>query len=64
MALPCIRYNENHWIYMYYADLRMRSTYSPVGTEDGALDESTKKVVLEVPTQRETCCHTVWYDVG
>lgn len=51
---------QNHWVYFYY---------SPPGTEPKNIltryelngDElvlNSKKVILEVPTQREQCCHT------
>ncbi|MEJ0103985.1 MAG: PQQ-dependent sugar dehydrogenase [Bacteroidota bacterium] len=50
----------NKWIYLYY---------SPAGTEsknvlarfefsNNKLSIASKKIVLEVPTQREQCCHT------
>jgi cytochrome c len=53
-------FKENNWIYMYY---------SPAGTEpkniltryefkDDKLIEESKKVLLEIPVQREQCCHT------
>ncbi|MDI9356167.1 MAG: ThuA domain-containing protein [Chitinophagaceae bacterium] len=53
-------YEENHWIYLYY---------SPLGREEkniltryefwnDSLKIETKKVLLEVPVQREQCCHT------
>ncbi|RYE22436.1 MAG: c-type cytochrome, partial [Sphingobacteriales bacterium] len=51
---------QNHFIYMYY---------SPAGTtpidrlsrfvfENDTLDYKSEKVILEVGTQREICCHT------
>jgi cytochrome c len=54
------KYPENHWIYMYY---------SPAGTEsknmltrytfaDKKLDTTSMKVLLEIPVQRDQCCHT------
>jgi len=52
-------YATNHWIFMYYAD-----PVEPVHKlarwefKDNELIESSKKVVLEVKTQREECCHT------
>ncbi len=53
-------FEKNHWIYFYY---------SPAGTESKNIltryemkgDElvmASKKVLLEVPVQREQCCHT------
>ena len=50
---------ENHWIYMYYADpnetKHVLARWELIGDE---LKADSKKVVLEVPTQREECCHT------
>jgi cytochrome c len=52
-------YEKNHWIYMYYADpADAKHVLARWELKDDKLDESTKKVVIEIPTQRETCCHT------
>ncbi|MEA5428038.1 PQQ-dependent sugar dehydrogenase [Arcicella lustrica] len=52
-------FEKNHWIYMYYADpnktQHVLARWELKGEE---LVESSKKVILEVPTQREECCHT------
>ena len=52
-------YAQNNWIYMYYADpdtaKHVLARWELVGSK---LVEASKKVVLEVPTQREECCHT------
>ena len=52
-------YEKNNWIYMYYADptdtKHVLARWELKGNE---LVESSKKIVLEVPTQREECCHT------
>ena len=52
-------YEKNNWIYMYYADpdvpKHVLTRWELKGNE---LVESSKKVVLEVQTQREECCHT------
>lgn len=52
-------YATNNWIYMYYADptdsKHVLARWELKGNE---LIESSKKVVLEVPTQRQECCHT------
>lgn len=52
-------FKENNWIYMYYAD---PETAQHVLTrwefKDDYLVDESKKVLLEVPTQREECCHT------
>jgi cytochrome c len=60
-------YEKNHWIYMYYADpAEPKHVLVRWELHGDSLYESTKNVVLEVPTQRETCCHTgggmVWDD--
>lgn len=50
---------ENHWIYLYYstpeASKNILARFEMNGDE---LLIDTKKVLLEVPTQREQCCHT------
>ncbi|WP_428655721.1 PQQ-dependent sugar dehydrogenase [Runella sp.] len=52
-------YAKNNWIYMYYADptdkKHVLARWELKGDE---LVEASKKVVLEVTTQREECCHT------
>lgn len=53
------RFSENHWIYLYYADptdtKHVLARWELKGDE---LVASSKQVMLEVPTQREECCHT------
>jgi cytochrome c len=50
---------KNNWIYMYYADpndkKHVLARWELKGDE---FVEASKKMVLEVPTQREECCHT------
>ena len=52
-------YAKNNWIYMYYADPNEKkhvlARWELKGSE---LVETSKKIVIEVPTQREECCHT------
>ncbi len=52
-------FEKNHWIYMYYADTdvakHVLARWELKGEE---LVEASKKVILEVPTQRHECCHT------
>lgn len=52
-------YAKNNWIYMYYADSadakHVLARWELKGNE---LVASSKKIVMEVPTQREECCHT------
>ncbi len=52
-------FDKNHWIYMYYADPEEKKHVLARWELHGdSLYSSTKKIVLEVPTQREVCCHT------
>jgi cytochrome c len=50
---------SNHWIYLYYsapeASKNILTRYELRGDE---LVLSSKKILLEIPTQREECCHT------
>lgn len=53
-------YSQNNWIYLYYSPLgdqpvNVLARYELKGSE---LVESSKKILLEVGTQREQCCHT------
>ncbi|AUD07446.1 PKD domain-containing protein [Spirosoma pollinicola] len=53
-------FEKNHWIYLYYspageAPKNILTRYELRGDE---LVLSSKKVLLEVVTQREQCCHT------
>ncbi|EAZ81796.1 PQQ-dependent sugar dehydrogenase [Algoriphagus machipongonensis] len=52
-------FEQNHWVYLYYADpvdtKHVLARYELQGNE---LVESSKKILLEIPTQREECCHT------
>lgn len=52
-------YEKNHWIYIYYAPAgevakNTLERYTWLGNE---ILRDTKKTVLDVPTQREECCH-------
>jgi cytochrome c len=53
------KFNENHWVYLYYADpdkpMHVMARWELHGD---SLYPATKKIVLEIPTQREVCCHT------
>ncbi len=50
---------KNHWIYMYYADpTDAKHVLARWELHNDSLYASTKKIVMEVPTQREVCCHT------
>ena len=51
---------SNHWVYMYYSPAgpeakNQLARFTMVGD---SLDLSSRKVLLEIPTQRLKCCHT------
>jgi cytochrome c len=53
-------YEQNHWIYINYSPAgevpkQNVSRFTMVGD---SLDMKSEKIVLEIPTQRETCCHS------
>lgn len=53
------KYEQNNWIFMYYADpAEPKHVLARWELKGDQLVEASKKVVLEVPTQREECCHT------
>lgn len=52
-------YEKNNWIYMYYADPNeTKHVLARWELRGDKLIEESKKILLEVPTQREECCHT------
>lgn len=61
-------FSQNHWIYLRYADPQvakhvlarweLRDLSGPSGQTKLTLVESSKRVLLENPAQRERCCHT------
>ncbi|HEX8546522.1 MAG TPA: ThuA domain-containing protein, partial [Cytophagaceae bacterium] len=50
----------NRWVYLYYSPLQgvPRQHLSRFQLTSDRLDMSTEKVVLTVPTQRQSCCHS------
>lgn len=52
-------YAKNNWIYMYYADSAdAKHVLARWELKGNMLVTASKKVIMEVPTQREECCHT------
>ncbi|HEY0433859.1 MAG TPA: PQQ-dependent sugar dehydrogenase, partial [Chitinophagaceae bacterium] len=52
-------FTDNHWIYMYYADpTDTKHVLARWELHGDSLYAASKKILLEVPTQREVCCHT------
>ena len=56
-------FKNNNWIYFYYAVAGDQNINHLVRFElkDQKLNQSSKKVLLEVPTQRTYCCHSAGY---
>ena len=53
-------YARNGFIYMYYSPVgaEPKNRLSRFTMKGDALDLATEKIMLEIPTQREQCCHT------
>lgn len=52
-------FDENHWAYLFYARPTQKvDVLSRWVLKDDKLVPGTEKVLLEIPTQREVCCHT------
>ena len=51
---------ENGWIYLYYSPAGddPKNVLARYRMQGDMLDLETKQVILEVPVQREECCHT------
>jgi cytochrome c len=50
---------KNNWVYIFYSHPeRSANVVSRFIFKDGKIDQSSEKEILEVVTQRETCCHT------
>lgn len=62
-------FEKNHWMYFYYAHpTEKKHILTRWALNDGQLDKASEKVLLDVGTQREVCCHTgggmVWDKAG
>ncbi len=53
-------YEDNHWIYVYYAPTGEASVnrLSRFKFQDDKFDMDSEQVILDVESQREICCHT------
>ncbi|MBT1701812.1 ThuA domain-containing protein [Chryseosolibacter indicus] len=52
-------FKENNWVYIFYSHpQKSANVLSRFVFKDDKIDVSSEKQMLEVPTQRETCCHT------
>ncbi|MEY4308005.1 MAG: hypothetical protein RL422_208 [Bacteroidota bacterium] len=52
-------FSKNHWLYLYYAHpTETKHVLARMELRGDELLVEQQKVLLEVPTQREECCHT------
>lgn len=52
-------FEKNNWVYMYYSPVDSSvNRLSRFTFKNDTLDLSTEKVILDVHSQREICCHT------
>lgn len=53
------KFSENNFLYIFYSHPeRSANVLSRFVFKNDSVDMSSEKEILEVPTQRETCCHT------
>lgn len=53
------KFSQNQWIYLYYSSTKgFKNVLSRFTMKGDELLLSSEKVLLEVPVQREECCHT------
>ena len=53
-------FEENSWIYLFYSpDIPVAKQHvSRFTLEDNSLDTDSEEILLEIPVQREQCCHS------
>jgi cytochrome c len=53
-------FSQNGWVYLYYspAGSTPKQHLSRFDFKDGKINMGSEKVLLEVPTQRDECCHS------
>lgn len=54
-------FKDNNWIYLFYSDpekSHQNIARFEMGSDYLSIDLTSEKVLLEVPTQREECCHS------
>lgn len=55
------QFEENHWIYFFYSDpdeVDQNISRFQMAADYMSLDTLSEVVVLEIPTQRDECCHS------
>ncbi|GAB3963209.1 hypothetical protein GCM10028805_65850 [Spirosoma harenae] len=58
--VPDPHFDQNHWLYLYYAQegSTAQNVIARYEMQGDTLLMDSKKILLEIPTQREECCHT------
>ncbi|MFI5192865.1 MAG: PQQ-dependent sugar dehydrogenase [Chitinophagales bacterium] len=52
-------FSKNHWVYIYYSPIDSSvNRLSRFTLTNDSIDNSSEKVILEVKSQRQICCHT------
>lgn len=52
-------FERNHWVYLYYSPMNVEANrLSRFTLENDTILLSSEKVILDVKSQREVCCHT------
>jgi len=52
-------FKNNHWVYIYYSPVDSPvNRLSRFSLENDSILQSSEKVILEVKSQRDVCCHT------
>ncbi|WP_079473202.1 PQQ-dependent sugar dehydrogenase [Chitinophaga ginsengisegetis] len=56
-------YEKNNWVYFYYgvAGSKAVSRLSRLELKKGQLLMQTEKIMMEIPSQRQYCCHSAGY---
>lgn len=54
---------QNHWVYFYYAvpGEKAVNRLARLELRNDQLNSASEKVLLEIPTQRQYCCHSAGY---
>ena len=54
-----LNFSKNNWVYIYYSPIDSSvNRLSRFTFKNDTIDNATEKVILEVKSQREICCHT------
>ncbi|MDX2303065.1 MAG: PQQ-dependent sugar dehydrogenase [Microscillaceae bacterium] len=53
-------FDKNHWVYLYYSPAGddPKNVLARYELNGNLLDLNSRKILLEIPTQRDHCCHT------